>query len=93
MFYSPILLIIFLDVGDFVKQDEEVATIETDKVDIPVNSPASGYILEHFAAEEDTIAVGQNLFKLDLQDAPKEGEQGNLLKYWLIIFILNNAKF
>jgi 2-oxoglutarate dehydrogenase E2 component (dihydrolipoamide succinyltransferase) len=61
------------DVGDFVKQDEEVATIETDKVDVSVNSPASGTIIELFAAEEDNVAVGADLFKLELGDAPKEG--------------------
>ncbi|KAJ2962504.1 hypothetical protein NQZ79_g2400 [Umbelopsis isabellina] len=61
------------NVGDYVKQDEEVATIETDKVDVSVNSPASGTITEVFAAEEDNVAVGADLFKLELGDAPKEG--------------------
>jgi len=61
------------NVGDFVKQDEEVATIETDKVDVSVNSPASGTIVEVFAAEEDNVAVGADLFKLELGDGPKEG--------------------
>ncbi|KAI8584564.1 hypothetical protein K450DRAFT_216924 [Umbelopsis ramanniana AG] len=61
------------NVGDYVKQDEEVATIETDKVDVSVNSPASGTIIEVFAAEEDNVAVGADLFKLELGDAPKEG--------------------
>ncbi|OZJ05746.1 hypothetical protein BZG36_01281 [Bifiguratus adelaidae] len=57
-------------VGDFVKQDEEVATIETDKVDISVNAPASGTITETFANEEDTVSVGADLFKMELGDAP-----------------------
>ncbi|KAI9323198.1 dihydrolipoyllysine-residue succinyltransferase E2 component [Dichotomocladium elegans] len=60
-------------VGDFVQQDEEVATIETDKVDVTVNSPASGTIVEVYAQEEDTVAVGADFFKLELGDAPKEG--------------------
>ncbi|KAI9294823.1 dihydrolipoamide succinyltransferase [Neoconidiobolus thromboides FSU 785] len=51
-------------VGEYVEQDEEVATIETDKVDVPVNAPVAGTILEHFAKEEDTIQVGQDLFKI-----------------------------
>lgn len=63
-----------------MEQDEEVATIETDKVDIPVNAPASGTILEHFAKEEDVVSVGQDLFKLKLGDKP-EGSQGNLLYF------------
>ncbi|KAI8089030.1 dihydrolipoyllysine-residue succinyltransferase E2 component [Halteromyces radiatus] len=60
-------------VGDFVAQDEEVATIETDKVDVTVNSPASGTIIEVYAQEEDNVSVGGDFFKLELGDAPKEG--------------------
>jgi 2-oxoglutarate dehydrogenase E2 component (dihydrolipoamide succinyltransferase) len=60
-------------VGDFVQQDEEVATIETDKIDVTVNSPASGTIVEVFANEEDNVSVGADFFKLELGDAPKEG--------------------
>ncbi|KAI7901638.1 dihydrolipoyllysine-residue succinyltransferase E2 component [Cokeromyces recurvatus] len=60
-------------VGDFVKQDEEVATIETDKIDVTVNSPASGTIVEVYAQEEDTVAVGADFFKLEIGEAPKEG--------------------
>ncbi|KAF9931302.1 2-oxoglutarate dehydrogenase complex E2 component [Linnemannia zychae] len=60
-------------VGDFVALDEEVATIETDKVDVAVNSPKSGTIVELFANEDDTVAVGADLFKLELGDAPAGG--------------------
>ncbi|KAF8941271.1 dihydrolipoyllysine-residue succinyltransferase E2 component [Dissophora ornata] len=60
-------------VGDFVALDEEVATIETDKVDVAVNSPKSGIIVELFAKEEETVAVGADLFKLELGDAPAGG--------------------
>ncbi|KAF9437571.1 2-oxoglutarate dehydrogenase complex E2 component [Entomortierella beljakovae] len=60
-------------VGDFVALDEEVATIETDKVDVAVNSPKSGTIVELFASEDDTVAVGADLFKLELGDAPAGG--------------------
>ncbi|KAI9359116.1 dihydrolipoyllysine-residue succinyltransferase E2 component [Pilaira anomala] len=60
-------------VGDFVQQDEEVATIETDKIDVTVNSPASGTIVEIYAQEEDNVSVGADFFKLELGDAPKEG--------------------
>ncbi len=58
--------ILFLEVGEFVKQDELIANIETDKVTIPVNSPESGLLKELFAKEGDTIEVGSNLFKLDI---------------------------
>jgi 2-oxoglutarate dehydrogenase E2 component (dihydrolipoamide succinyltransferase) len=52
-------------VGEFVERDEEVATIETDKIDVPVNAPSAGKITKHFYNEEDTVAVGSNLFALD----------------------------
>ncbi|KAJ3344063.1 2-oxoglutarate dehydrogenase complex E2 component [Gonapodya sp. JEL0774] len=52
-------------VGDFVAKDEPVATIETDKVDVTINSPDAGVILELFANEGDTVQVGGNLFKID----------------------------
>jgi 2-oxoglutarate dehydrogenase E2 component (dihydrolipoamide succinyltransferase) len=50
-------------VGDTVEADEEVATIETDKIDVSVNAPASGKITELLANEEDTVMVGQDLFR------------------------------
>ncbi|GES91259.1 dihydrolipoamide succinyltransferase [Rhizophagus clarus] len=59
-------------VGDFVRQDEEVATIETDKVDAPVNCPYSGTIVELYAKEDDTVAVDQDLFKIETGEAPAE---------------------
>ncbi|KAG0045761.1 2-oxoglutarate dehydrogenase complex E2 component [Gryganskiella cystojenkinii] len=61
-------------VGDFVALDEEIATIETDKVDVAVNSPKSGTIIELYAKEEETVAVGADLFKLELGDAPAGGK-------------------
>lgn len=55
--------------GEYVNADEEVATIETDKIDVSVNAPTSGTITEHLASEEDTVTVGQDLFRLE----PGEG--------------------
>ncbi|KAF8234953.1 dihydrolipoamide succinyltransferase [Tricholoma matsutake] len=52
-------------VGDTVAADEEVATIETDKIDVSVNSPKSGTIVKLLAAEEDTVAIGQDLFIIE----------------------------
>jgi len=55
-------------VGDTVVQDEEVATIETDKIDVSVNSPHSGTITELLANEEDTVSIGQDLFRIEPGD-------------------------
>lgn len=54
-----------VEIGEYVKQDELVANIETDKVTIPVNCPESGLLKELFAKEGDTVEVGSNLFKID----------------------------
>lgn len=51
--------------GDTVAVDEEVATIETDKIDVQVNAPQSGKIVKLLANEEDTVVVGQDLFIIE----------------------------
>ncbi|OAQ66664.1 2-oxoacid dehydrogenases acyltransferase [Pochonia chlamydosporia 170] len=65
-------------IGDFVEQDEEIATIETDKIDVAVNAPEAGTIKEFLASEEDTVTVGQDLVRIELGGAPsgqkEEGE-------------------
>ena len=62
-------------VGDYVEQDEEIATIETDKIDVAVNAPTAGTIKEFLANEEDTVTVGQPLVKLELGGAPGQKEE------------------
>ncbi|KAJ5692073.1 Dihydrolipoyllysine-residue succinyltransferase [Penicillium macrosclerotiorum] len=59
-------------VGDFVERDEEIATIETDKIDVSVNAPESGTIKEFLVNEEDTVTVGQDLVKMELGGAAPE---------------------
>ncbi|KAG9313484.1 hypothetical protein JVU11DRAFT_5809 [Chiua virens] len=56
-------------VGDTVEADEEIATIETDKIDVTVNAPVSGTIVEFLAKEDDTVAVGQDLFRIEVGEA------------------------
>ncbi|CAG8428708.1 unnamed protein product [Penicillium salamii] len=62
-------------VGDFVERDEEIATIETDKIDVSVNAPESGTIKEFLVSEEDTVTVGQDLVKIELGGAPEGGKK------------------
>ncbi|KHO01122.1 Chloramphenicol acetyltransferase-like domain protein [Metarhizium album ARSEF 1941] len=57
-------------IGDFVEQDEEIATIETDKIDVAVNAPEAGTIKEFLVSEEDTVTVGQDLVRIELGEAP-----------------------
>ncbi|KAJ8063790.1 hypothetical protein OCU04_007651 [Sclerotinia nivalis] len=62
-------------IGDYVEQDEEIATIETDKIDVAVNAPEAGTIKEFLANEEDTVTVGQDLVRLELGGAPEGGDK------------------
>ncbi|KAF4415595.1 KGD2-2-oxoglutarate dehydrogenase complex E2 component [Fusarium acutatum] len=57
-------------IGDYVEQDEEIATIETDKIDVAVNATESGTIKEFLVAEEDTVTVGQDLVRIELGGSP-----------------------
>ncbi|KAG6840732.1 2-oxoglutarate dehydrogenase complex E2 component [Blastosporella zonata] len=65
-------------VGDSVSADEEIGTIETDKIDVAVNAPQSGKIVQLLASEEDTVTVGQDLVIIEPGEveaaAPKEAE-------------------
>ncbi|KAL8998441.1 MAG: hypothetical protein Q9169_002478 [Polycauliona sp. 2 TL-2023] len=60
-------------IGDHVEQDEEIATIETDKIDVSVNAPQAGTIKEFLVQEEDTVEVGQDLLKLEPGGASQGG--------------------
>lgn len=51
--------------GSTVQADDTVATIETDKVNIPVNTPHAGRVVSFFAKVGDTVTVGSDLFELD----------------------------
>ena len=59
-------------VGDYVEQDEEIASIETDKIDVSVNAPQAGTIKEFLVSEGDTVTVGQEIAKME----PGEGGSG-----------------
>ncbi|TDZ32913.1 Dihydrolipoyllysine-residue succinyltransferase component of 2-oxoglutarate dehydrogenase complex [Colletotrichum trifolii] len=52
-------------VGDRVELDEEIASIETDKIDVAVNATEEGTIVELFVAEGDTVEVGQKLARVE----------------------------
>jgi 2-oxoglutarate dehydrogenase E2 component (dihydrolipoamide succinyltransferase) len=65
----------YAEVGDYVEQDEEIATIETDKIDVAVNAPEAGTIKEFLVNEEDTVTVGQEIVKLEAGGAPEGGKK------------------
>jgi 2-oxoglutarate decarboxylase len=53
-------------VGDFIKADDTIVEISTDKVDVELPSPASGTVTEILAQEGDTVGVGQVIARLAL---------------------------
>ncbi|XRM40594.1 2-oxoglutarate dehydrogenase complex E2 component [Aspergillus tubingensis] len=63
-------------VGDYVEQDEEIASIETDKIDVAINASESGTIAKLLVNEGDTVTVGQAVIELSLEkrDASQTAE-------------------
>lgn len=59
--------------GDYIEQDELLATIETDKIDVEVNAPVSGTVTELLASVEDNVEVGQEIAKIEEGPAPEGG--------------------
>jgi 2-oxoglutarate dehydrogenase E2 component (dihydrolipoamide succinyltransferase) len=51
--------------GEFVKRDEDVIEIETDKVTLSVPSPAAGVLTGVKVKAGDTVAIGQVLASID----------------------------
>ncbi|VDB93808.1 unnamed protein product [Peniophora sp. CBMAI 1063] len=62
-------------VGETVNADEEVAMIETDKMNVSVNVPRAGKIVEILVGEEDTVRVGQDLFRIEYGEVASEPEK------------------
>ncbi len=59
------MLLISVDVGDFVETDEVVAVIETDKVNVEIRAAESGVIQSFFAGEGDTVEVDADFYQID----------------------------
>ena len=51
-------------VGDFIKADDTIVEISTDKVDLELPSPASGTVTEILVEEGDTVTVGQVIARI-----------------------------
>src|SRR5271168_2934088 len=56
-------------VGDFIKADETIVEISTDKVDLELPSPASGTVSEILIAEGETVTVGQVIARIAINDS------------------------
>ncbi len=56
-------------VGDFIKTDDTIVEISTDKVDLELPSPATGTVSEILVQEGDTVTVGQVIARIAASDA------------------------
>ncbi|OJJ06545.1 hypothetical protein ASPVEDRAFT_87844 [Aspergillus versicolor CBS 583.65] len=56
-------------VGDFIEADEELASIQTDKIDVSVNAPRKGVITKLLVAEGDAVVVDQEIAEVGPGDA------------------------
>ena len=55
--------------GDPVKQDEPIASLETDKVSVEVPSPVAGVLTRQLVKAGDTVAVGADIAVIDADGA------------------------
>ena len=60
--------------GDYVKADDVVLVLETDKVSIDVRAPEGGSIVEILGEVDDVVEVGSGMYRLDTDGDQPEGE-------------------
>ncbi|MCS7053189.1 MAG: 2-oxoglutarate dehydrogenase, E2 component, dihydrolipoamide succinyltransferase [Ignavibacterium sp.] len=58
-------------VGDFVKKDEVIFEISTDKVDTEIPSPQDGFLIEILVEEQKTVEVGTVVARLSSKNVQK----------------------
>lgn len=58
--------------GDFVKKDETIFEISTDKVDTEIPSPQDGYLVEILVEEQKTVEVGTIVARLSSKSDVKK---------------------
>lgn len=54
--------------GDTIKRDEPIYQMETDKAVMDVESPYSGTLFEWLAAEDDLLAIGADIARIESED-------------------------
>src|ERR1700730_6243799 len=60
-------------VGDFIKADDTIVEISTDKVDLELPSPATGAVSEILIEEGETVTVGQVIARISVNGGPPDG--------------------
>src|SRR5271167_739969 len=59
--------------GDFIKVDDTIVEISTDKVDVELPAPASGTVSEILVQEGDTVTVGQVIARIVVGGSSQNG--------------------
>jgi 2-oxoglutarate dehydrogenase E2 component (dihydrolipoamide succinyltransferase) len=53
-------------VGDRVVAGDALVRVETDKVEVDVEAPVAGVVIDHAVAEDDEVATGSVLCHIDV---------------------------
>ncbi len=61
-------------VGDYIKVDDTIVEISTDKVDLELPAPGSGTVSEILVEEGDTVTVGQVIARISVNGAAPAAE-------------------
>ena len=61
---------VLVQVGDRIRADDGILTLETGKVALDIPSPKDGRVVEVFFEEGDMVTEGQLLITLDTADGP-----------------------
>jgi len=61
--------------GDFVKRDEPLVEVVTDKVNAEIPSPFEGKLVKITAAQGETVQVGSVIAQIEVADAASAGAQ------------------
>jgi multifunctional 2-oxoglutarate metabolism enzyme len=64
-------------VGEFIKADDTIVEISTDKVDVELPAPASGTVSELLVQEGDTVTVGQVIARIVVGAADASAASGS----------------
>ena len=71
---------VLMGVGDQIKKDDVLLVLESDKASMEIPSDYDGKIVEVFIEEGGDVAVGEPLFKIEIQNQLEEVEKEDVEK-------------
>lgn len=66
--------------GDFIKKDETLLEVSTDKVDVEIPSPTSGIVKEILFKEKETVEVGKIIARIEVSSEEREVKKSEEVK-------------